>query len=134
MNKQEIEKALRNGTLVWNDPEPIEGADYRVQTVVFYGKDDEEELIIDTVMINYGGGSEAEVYKTELVDTAGVELMKPEEFDSMEVSEDIKEISIEITNKLIEMGYVKDCTDTDDEDEFEVQDMIREVLYYSKLK
>jgi hypothetical protein len=40
----------------------------------------------------------------------------------------IRDISIRITNKLIELGYVPDCTDTDDESEFEVQDAIVEVL------
>ena len=42
--------------------------------------------------------------------------------------DDIKDASIEITNKLIELGIIPDCTDTDDETEFEVQDAIREVL------
>ena len=40
----------------------------------------------------------------------------------------LRDISIRITNKLIELGYVPDCTDTDDESEFEVQDAIVEVL------
>lgn len=40
----------------------------------------------------------------------------------------LRDISIQITNKLIELGYVKDCTDTDYQDEFEVQDAIVEVL------
>ena len=40
----------------------------------------------------------------------------------------IRDIAITITNKLIELGYVPDCTDTDDESEFEVQDTIVEVL------
>ena len=43
-------------------------------------------------------------------------------------ADEIRDIAINITNKLIELGYVKDCTDTDDEDEFEVQDTIVEVL------
>jgi hypothetical protein len=40
----------------------------------------------------------------------------------------IRDISIQITNKLIELGYVPDCTDTDNESEFEVQDAIVDVL------
>jgi hypothetical protein len=52
----------------------------------------------------------------------------------IEVSDEIKDVSIRITNKLIEMGYVPDCTDTDNEDEFDVQDMIREVIVESNLK
>ena len=41
---------------------------------------------------------------------------------------DIRDIAIRITNELIKLGYVKDCTDTDDEDEIEVQDTIVEIL------
>lgn len=42
--------------------------------------------------------------------------------------DDIRDIAIRITNKLIEMGYVPDCTDTDDESEFEVQDSIVDII------
>lgn len=42
--------------------------------------------------------------------------------------DDRQDIAIVITNRLIEMGFVPDCTDTDDESEFEVQDMIAEIL------
>jgi len=42
--------------------------------------------------------------------------------------DDIRDVAIQITNKLIELGYVPDCTDTDDESEFEVQDEIVEIL------
>ena len=44
-----------------------------------------------------------------------------------------QEIGITITNKLIELGYVPDCTDTDDESEFEVQDMVAKVIKELKL-
>lgn len=40
----------------------------------------------------------------------------------------IKDISIKIVDKLVELGIVRDCTDTDDEQEFDVQDSIREIL------
>lgn len=42
--------------------------------------------------------------------------------------DDIRDIAIRITNKLIELGYVPDCTDTDDESEFEVQDSIVDII------
>jgi hypothetical protein len=42
--------------------------------------------------------------------------------------DDINDVSIVITNRLIDLGYVPDCEDTDNESEFEVQDTIREVL------
>ena len=45
-----------------------------------------------------------------------------------------QEIGITITNKLIKLGYVPDCTDTNDESEFEVQDMIAKVIKDLKLR
>jgi hypothetical protein len=45
-----------------------------------------------------------------------------------------QDIGITITNKLIELGYVPDCTDTDDQSEFEVQDLIASVLKELKLR
>lgn len=47
--------------------------------------------------------------------------------------DEIRDIAIEITNKLIELGYVPDCTDTDEQDEFDVQDEIVEILTAKKL-
>lgn len=48
--------------------------------------------------------------------------------------DDRQDIAIKITNKLIKLGYVPDCTDTNDESEFNVQDMIAKVLKKSNLK
>jgi hypothetical protein len=45
-----------------------------------------------------------------------------------------QEIGITITNKLIKLGYVPDCTDTDNQSEFEVQDMIAKVIKKAKLR
>ena len=45
-----------------------------------------------------------------------------------------QEIGITITNKLIKMGYVADCTDTENQSEFEVQDMIAKVVKKLKLR
>jgi hypothetical protein len=42
--------------------------------------------------------------------------------------DDIADMGLNATDKLIELGYVQDCTDTDKEDEFEVQDAIREAI------
>lgn len=42
--------------------------------------------------------------------------------------DDIKDMSIQITNQLVEIGLIKDCTDTELNDEFEVQDVIRDIL------
>jgi len=48
--------------------------------------------------------------------------------------DDRMELAIAITNNLIEMGFVPDCTDTDDDSEFRVQDMITEILRINKLR
>lgn len=45
-----------------------------------------------------------------------------------------QEVGITITNKLIKLGYVPDCTDTNDESEFEVQDMVAKVIKKLKLR
>jgi hypothetical protein len=39
--------------------------------------------------------------------------------------EEIKDLSIRIVGNLVNEGLIKDCTDTDDELEFEIQDEIR---------
>jgi hypothetical protein len=51
--------------LVWNDPDPIEGNDY---TITFIEEIDEE--VFDDyypILIQYGGGSEAQVYLHEII-------------------------------------------------------------------
>jgi len=47
---------------------------------------------------------------------------------------DRMDIAIEIVNELISLGYVPDCTDTDNEDEFNVQEVIARILKYNKLR
>lgn len=42
--------------------------------------------------------------------------------------DNIRDIAIEIVNKLVGMGLIKDCTDTNDQTEFEAQDEIVEIL------
>lgn len=41
----------------------------------------------------------------------------------------IADIAINIVDEFIELGLVKDCTDTNDWTEFNFQDAIREVLH-----
>jgi hypothetical protein len=38
-----------------------------------------------------------------------------------------------VTNELINLGYVPDCTNTELENEFEVQDIVRKILKKYKL-
>ena len=52
-------------------------------------------------------------------------------FPSYNVSvtdDDIRDIAVRIVNKFVDNGLVKNCTDTDDETEFEFQDIIFDVL------
>jgi hypothetical protein len=50
-------------------------------------------------------------------------------FDQLEAQEDaMRDIAIAMTDKLVEQGFVKDCIDTDFEDEFGVQDILHEIL------
>ncbi len=42
--------------------------------------------------------------------------------------DDTRDIAIRITDKLVGMGYVPDNIDSDDEDEFNVQDLIHEEI------
>lgn len=48
--------------------------------------------------------------------------------------DEVRDIAILITNKLINLGYVPDCTDTDNEAEFEVQDVIFNVIKRKKFR
>jgi hypothetical protein len=47
--------------------------------------------------------------------------------------DEINDISVAIVNRLVELNLVPDCSDTDNETEFDYQDAIREVLV-DKLK
>lgn len=38
--------------------------------------------------------------------------------------DDTRDLAIKILDELVEKGFVKDCIDTNDESEFEVQDII----------
>ena len=62
----ELKTALKNNvTLIWNDPDPIGGNDY---TITFVEELDEEEFDEYTpILIQYGGGSEAEVFLHEIL-------------------------------------------------------------------
>lgn len=56
-----------------------------------------------------------------------------DEADDEDIEDEINDVSVRITNKLVEWGYVPDDTDTNDENEFSVQDMIREEIKNSNL-
>ena len=46
----------------------------------------------------------------------------------IKTNDDSRDLSIKILDKLVKGGYIKNCTDTDDETEFEVQDIIHEEI------
>jgi len=46
----------------------------------------------------------------------------------MKTEDDIRDVAIRITDKLVEMGIIPNCIDTDNETEFEVQDAIVEEI------
>lgn len=48
--------------------------------------------------------------------------------NSIKNLDDIKDLSIIIVDEMIENGLIKDCTDTDESDEFDAQDIIRAIL------
>lgn len=43
-------------------------------------------------------------------------------------NDDTRDITINIVDKLVENSLIKDCIDTDDEAEFEFQDIINKIL------
>lgn len=43
-------------------------------------------------------------------------------------NDDTRDISINIVDKLVENKLIKDCIDTDDDTEFEYQDIIHKIL------
>ena len=53
------------------------------------------------------------------------------EKEAQKFLDDCRDIAIRIVNKLVQEGYVKDCMDTDDETEFEIQDIILNELLNS---
>lgn len=46
----------------------------------------------------------------------------------MNINEDINDKAIQIVEKLVAAGIIKDCTDTDDQTEFEAQDIVADFL------
>ncbi len=65
---KQLRKAIADKkTMVWNDPDPIKGNDYTI-TYIEDISDFEDEFDRDTpILIQYGGGSEAEVYLFEIL-------------------------------------------------------------------
>ena len=54
--------------------------------------------------------------------------MNRENRPASQIGDDIRDLAIRITNQLVEEQIIPDCTDTDNETEFEVQDIITQHL------
>lgn len=73
MNIEELRLAIKDKTpLVWNDPDPIDGNDYTIEFIedlneIDNGEDD-FEWDYTPILIQYGGGSEAEVFLYEILE------------------------------------------------------------------
>jgi hypothetical protein len=64
-NLNELKKAIENKIpLVWNDPDPIEGANYNITYIEPLTDDIDEDT---PILIHYGEGSEAQVYLHEIL-------------------------------------------------------------------
>ena len=62
----ELRSAIWNNTpLVWNDPDSIEGNDYSISWIEPISEDDNDDDI--PILIQYGNGSEAEVFLHEIL-------------------------------------------------------------------
>ena len=60
MLRRQLLSAMQQGcTFAWDDPDPIPGNNYRINEIIILGK--------EMALINYGGGSEAEVYLHEIL-------------------------------------------------------------------
>ena len=66
-SQKKLIEAVKNGKLFWNDPDFIVGNDYKITFIKFFVDADESLYVDDTALIQYGGGSEAEVYISELI-------------------------------------------------------------------
>ena len=61
---KELKTAIKNNIpLVWNDPDPIEGNDYTITYIEPLGDINDRD---SPILIQYGGGSEAEVFLHEI--------------------------------------------------------------------
>jgi hypothetical protein len=66
---KELKEAVKNNlTMVWNDPDPIEGNNYTITYIENLDHiDNEEDYRSFPILIQYGEGSEAEVFLNEIL-------------------------------------------------------------------
>jgi hypothetical protein len=62
---KELKKSIDNNEeLVWNDPDPIENNDYTISWIEPINEDDDDDM---PILIQYGEGSEAQVFLHEIL-------------------------------------------------------------------
>ena len=81
--------------------------------------DSAEEFIANRIADMCGAG---------LWDGKPIDYLKEYGFEITRAGDDIRDVAIRITDALVREGLIPDCIDTDNEDEFDVQDTIIEVL------
>lgn len=65
---QELREAIKNNvSLTWNDPQYIKGNDYTITYIEDLNHIDEDDIEDYSILIEYGEGSEAEVYLHEIL-------------------------------------------------------------------
>ncbi len=73
-------------------------------------------------------------------DDESIKLHKPDrkyfatQKEAQKFLDDCRDIAIRIVDKLVQEGLIKNCIDTDDQTEFEIQDIIVSELLISKIK
>ena len=71
-----------------------------------------------------------ENYKLLRADIEAMDMLKDDalEVEYEKVNDSTRDIAIRCVDRLVKEGYVKDCTDTNDETEFSVQDIIHDEI------
>lgn len=65
---KQLTKAIQEGKqLRWNDPQPIKGSDYTITYIEDLMDVEEEDAQDYPILIQYGEGSEAEVFLSEII-------------------------------------------------------------------
>ena len=69
MTLEELKQAIKDKkVLVWNDPDPIRGNDYKISFIEDLSEIEEEDMRGFPILIQYNkGGSEAEVFLHEIL-------------------------------------------------------------------
>lgn len=92
-----------------------------------FGKDWEAEFDVEQIkeLLNHIGRTDLGVNFIDGLDEDDIEVYSRKQHLSID---EINDLSVRIVGNLVNQGIIKDCTDTDDETEFDAQNQIRLVL------